>query len=847
VNSQEIVRKILPNGMEVVVKKNDTNSSAGVYCFVKTGSNYEDEYLGCGISHYLEHLVSGGTTTYRTESDYKELYKKYGIISNAYTNYFVTAFHLTGEAVYADSMITYLSEVISACTLDDFEVSREKEVILKEIVMRSSPIRSQIYQRSNEVFYPNSPVKNPVIGYVNLFRDITMDDLENYYKKNYVPNNMIFVVVGDIDVQATMSFIEKTFADFERKPYNPVLISKQTPYSGNLMVVEEFPTETSQVTMKYILPGMTEFESSCLTTGMHNLMGPRKAPLAYKLKEEMKLVDSISGYASSLSRDKYPEVTINFSPQNPADINRIIEIIDTEIENQIMSGLSEQRLKDYVNRYKSWLVMKSEDADRECNTIGMNMIFSGVPFTTEGEIEMLEQITTTDMASALTKYVVPKNRLIFCAVPTGTADSVNKNNSIVAEKKEFKRLLDKKDVSLMIKENHKRPILDVEIYISTSTDFESENDWNCFEAVADMMFRGSKNYSSLDLTEWFENHLVRPEVSIGQYGLNISFSCMKDDYPELQKIILDALNNPTFDESELEMFRQELRARLKRSSSDVGTAHRNFRNKTLYGNTKNGLSSQESIERKLALTRKDYQRIYSNYMHGEKLTMVFVGDITEHEAENYCKTLKNNITMKKINGERNSLVIPSLNDTFNNPYDFEQVNVDINVKAPLLSDPDYYAFFVMNQILSGSNGRLHKATRGENNLAYFAYASYSATKEYGFFRVTSQTSLDKKDQLIQTLQTQLDNMQSTLVDQEEIDLSIGEWEQQIKSMISDENIAGYIMSTEITGRRFEDRDKEMEKYKKVTPQQIMDVAKKYLNSRAIINSYPKDDVKKLVD
>ncbi|MBN2830013.1 MAG: insulinase family protein, partial [Candidatus Cloacimonetes bacterium] len=546
--SQEISRKILPNGMEVVVKKNDTNNSAGVYCFVKTGSNYEAEFLGCGISHYLEHLVSGGTTKYRTESDYQELYKKYGLISNAYTNNFVTAYHLTGEAVYADSMITYISEIVSSCSLDEFEVNREKEVILKEIVMRSSPIRSQISQRRNEVFYPNSPVKTPVIGYVNLFKDITIEDLHTYYTRNYVPNNMIFVVVGDVDVDATMGFIESKFADFERKPFNPIVVDKQTAYSGNQMVVEEFATESSQVTIKYILPGMTEYENSCLTAALHNILGPRKAPLAYKLKEELKLVDSINGYASSESRDKYPEVTISFSPQNPANISRIIDIIDDEIATQIKAGLSEQRLTDYVNRYKSWLVMKSEDADRECNTIGMNMIFSGVPFTTEGEIEMMEQITTADMASALTKYVVPKNRLIFCAVPVGMANSVNGKNSIVTEKKEFKRLLDKKDISLMIKENHKKPVIDVEINISTSTDYETKDDWNNFEAVADMMIRGSKNYSSLDLTEWFENHLVRPSLNIGQYGLNISFSCMKDDYPEMQRIILDALNNPTFDE-----------------------------------------------------------------------------------------------------------------------------------------------------------------------------------------------------------------------------------------------------------------------------------------------------------
>ena len=60
--AQEMLTKTLPNGMQVVVKKNTSNTSVGFFCFVKTGSIHEDEYLGKGLSHYLEHIVSGGST-----------------------------------------------------------------------------------------------------------------------------------------------------------------------------------------------------------------------------------------------------------------------------------------------------------------------------------------------------------------------------------------------------------------------------------------------------------------------------------------------------------------------------------------------------------------------------------------------------------------------------------------------------------------------------------------------------------------------------------------------------------------------------------------------------------------
>ncbi len=845
--SQEMLREVLPNGMEVVVKKNDMNNSAGVYCFVKTGSSFEEEFMGCGLSHYLEHLVSSGTNKFRTEKEYQEIYKRDGLISNAYTSTNVTAYHLTGEATHVDSMITYISEMVTACGLDQFEVDREKEVILKEIVYRSSPMRAQTRQRGSEIFYPNSPIKNPIIGYVNLFKDVTRDDLVEYYSRHYVPNNMILVVVGNIDVNSTMAHIEKTYKKFERQRYNPVVLTKQPGYEGNHTVIQEFDTESSSVTIKYILPGVTNAEVKALTMALHNIAGPRKAPLSYLLKEEKKLVQYIQAFASPESREKYPEVSIYFAPYNPADINEIVDLIDSEIEKQLEIGLSAKRAQDFVGRYKAWSVMKSEDADAECNTIGRNMVNYGVPFTLKDDIEVYETISTNDMEQALRDYVLPKNRMVYCAVPNGATELVEGKNDAVAHKGEFNRVIDSKNVSLMIKENHSKPIIDVVINLSVSSDFENAKTQNRFDAVAEMLMSGSKNYDALDLTEWFENHLTYPEVVVFPRGLQISFKCLKDDYTAIQDIIIDALNNPSFDENEIEMYRQGLRSELQRLPSNAGANHRDFRNSVLYPGTKNGIAREDVLKDRIAMEKKDYEHIFKKYFHGEKIIAVYVGDITEDEAKQYVNTLSSGLNMKKVKGKKTKLSIPDLDGVYENPYNFEQVNVDVNFKAPLRTDKDYFAYYVMTQLLTGSTGRLHEATRGVKDLAYFAHASYSATPDYGFMRITSQTSVDKKDELVRVVNEELDKLQNELVTKEEIELTIDEYEMQIASMITDENIAGFIMSKEIYDQRFEDRDKEVARFKSVTPEEVKAVAKKYLNNRAVFVSFPNDDVKKLVD
>ena len=228
-SANEMIHKTLPNGMEIVVKENKLNESICFYCFVKTGSVNEGKYLGAGISHYLEHIVSCGTTTFRTEDEYEKMEKEMGALVNAYTSYVATAYYIAVEKQYKDEALKILSEQMQACVCDSFEVAREKQVILKEIVMRSTPPRSRIYQRNNELVYPNSNSKFPIIGYTELYKTITRDELEDYYKQRYAPNNMVFVAVGDFVAEEMLSQVEESFKNFPTKQLDPVYLPVQNP------------------------------------------------------------------------------------------------------------------------------------------------------------------------------------------------------------------------------------------------------------------------------------------------------------------------------------------------------------------------------------------------------------------------------------------------------------------------------------------------------------------------------------------------------------------------------------------------------------------------------------------
>ena len=212
------------------------------------------------------------------------------------------------------------------------------------------------------------------------------------------------------------------------------------------------------------------------------------------------------------------------------------------------------------------------------------------------------------------------------------------------------------------------------------------------------------------------------------------------------------------------------------------------------------------------------------------------------------KKIKDNTPDGKIKGKKTPLIIPKLNDTFVDECEFEQVNVVINFQAPLQNDLDYFTMTALNQIMAnGISGRLIKATRVTNNLAYSAYSYYSGTKNYGFYRVVSQTSIGKKDELVKVLKYEIQRLIDGDITQEEINLSVESYAKMLDSYFTDDKLVGTMTSYESRGLGYNFLKESLKDLRKVTPEMIKAVANKYLKNAAIITSQPSTDVKRVVE
>ena len=205
------------NGLTLVTVHDPNATVASSYVFVRTGSLFEGQWLGAGLSHYLEHLVAGGTTTKRPESSYRNMVDALGGISNAYTTYGHTAYFIKSSSENAPEALQILYEWLAFSDWTENEYIREKGVIIKEMERAKSNVGREVYQHTQSLFYKDSPYRIPIIGYKDVFMGITSSDLKAYYDLTYVPENMVVVVGGSISENAIVSDVKKTFGALPAK------------------------------------------------------------------------------------------------------------------------------------------------------------------------------------------------------------------------------------------------------------------------------------------------------------------------------------------------------------------------------------------------------------------------------------------------------------------------------------------------------------------------------------------------------------------------------------------------------------------------------------------------------
>ena len=208
-----IVSKQFANGFSVYVSP-CRGIAAQVEICVRTGSIHENELLGCGISHYLEHMLFQGCKNYPARS-VSETVSMLGGNMNAYTTFDRTDYHIILPAKHVMKAVDILFSMVRFPEFPEETCRSEKEVISRECDLSLDKPGVVTIQKLISEVYRVHPVRIPVIGYKDKISAVTREDLVSYHAKRYTPERCFLVVTGNVNSEEIFAAVEEWVSNWK--------------------------------------------------------------------------------------------------------------------------------------------------------------------------------------------------------------------------------------------------------------------------------------------------------------------------------------------------------------------------------------------------------------------------------------------------------------------------------------------------------------------------------------------------------------------------------------------------------------------------------------------------------
>ena len=203
-------KKVLKNGMRIIVIPVKEAPSVTVMSMVETGSEYESKEKN-GISHFLEHMFFKGTKN-RTALDISSSIEAVGGEMNAFTSKEYTCFYARVIDTDLPLAIDVISDLITSSIVQADDVKAEANVVLEEIAMRDDDPSDLIHDLFLETYYGNTALGKPILGTVESIKGMSRNTVYNYYKKKYLPQDIVVAVAGNIKHKQVVKLVESALS-----------------------------------------------------------------------------------------------------------------------------------------------------------------------------------------------------------------------------------------------------------------------------------------------------------------------------------------------------------------------------------------------------------------------------------------------------------------------------------------------------------------------------------------------------------------------------------------------------------------------------------------------------------
>lgn len=831
----------LDNGQTVVVQEVKNNPIVTIDTWIKTGS-IDEEDSNNGVAHFLEHLFFKGTKTHEP-GEFDKILETKGAITNAATSKDFTHYYITIPSKDFDLAMDLHGDMILHPLIPRKEMEKERKVVLEEISKDLNSPTKIMQDNLNSMLYTTHPYKRKVIGRSDVIETITRDQVLSFYNKNYSPSNMVTVIIGDVDANHA---IEKTKEAFnaEYKKQTKTIYTKEAPLTKQQKKVEYLDTESGYMVIGFRGTPIDDKDSYALDVLATILGDGRSSVLNQVLKEKKRIAFSVDAGNSTFRDDGIFYISANYEPTKCKIVQ---DTIFNEIEKIQKNGVTDDQLKLAKNIIERSTYYSRESITNIATEIGYTMALTNDIKFYDTYLDNIKNVSKEDVKKVAEKYLGINRSAVSIVLPKSAKEvpvasltqQAPATAELVSEAQTQKYKLSD-GATMLYTPNNVNDIIAISIYAKGGQLAEQKAGTANLTATA--MMRGTKNYTSLELSQVLEDNGIKIQPSASADAFVINVLTTKDEYDKTLELLNEVVNNATFEDYEIDKVKTEKLNTIKRNKDvPLQRAIEEYRD-LIYQNSPYSISSKILEKNIPNITKEDIINYYNSIFAPKNLVISINGNIdknkTIQDLNNIFKPKENtkNFDFAQYNSKIPTVTTPR--QTIQKVPATETAWILLGWQTNgVLNEKDYATLQVIDSLLgSGMSSRLFKDLREQEGLAYQLGSGYSPNVLRGSFLLYIGTNPQTLDKAKSGLFAEITRLKTEYVGDKELqdakEKLLGNYVIGLETNLDKaSNIGWYEAST----RGYEFKDKYEKLINSVTDSDIIEIANKYFTDDYILS------------
>lgn len=404
----------LDNGLTVLIHEDHSVPILSYHQWFRVGS--KDEKPGrTGLAHFFEHLMFKGTTEYAA-GEMERVIQSNGGDFNAFTSLDYTGYYINLPNDKLEVAMQIESSRMTNLLFDQKQINSEREVVKEERRFRvDNQIMGFLNQKVFSTVFKVHSYRWPVIGYMRDLNAATKNDMKDFYRVHYAPNNSVLVIAGAVNSADVKKLVQKYYGKIKPQKLPEKKFKQEPEQKAARGVNIKRSVQAPVFALVYKAPKAGVPDAYTLDLLSNILSDGHSSRLYKRLVYRGQLASSISSYNYTPQEPGIFQVTGSLRPG--ANLQKAITATYSEIYKMRKKLVSEKELAKAKNQVMYSYVSSLKTVGGKARALAVNEILFGDYTRLFSDLEKYHEVSREDIKSAAERYLIPEKRSTITIVP----------------------------------------------------------------------------------------------------------------------------------------------------------------------------------------------------------------------------------------------------------------------------------------------------------------------------------------------------------------------------------------------------------------------------------------------